>query len=114
MEKQHQVSISEVVPVPSERVNSSRNGELIVVTLPRIRGKWARKIVAPILPLDKVFRLEEHGSAVWELIDGRRSVKEILSLLESHFKGEKEYEVWVITYITRLHKDGLINYTIPR
>ena len=52
--------------------------------------------------------LEEHGSAVWKLIDGERTVGEIITLLAEHFEHASGYEARVSTYIMRMQKDGLI------
>lgn len=52
--------------------------------------------------------LEEHGTAVWQLIDGKRSVQEIINALADHFSAEEEYATRVVTYIRQLHKDGFI------
>ena len=56
--------------------------------------------------------LEEHGTAVWRLIDGRRTVQEIITLLAGHFQGEDNYSSRVAAYIMQLHKDGLIKYEL--
>ena len=53
-------------------------------------------------------RLEEHGSAVWRLIDGRRTVREIISLLAVHFQSDENYASRVTTYVMQLQKDGFI------
>lgn len=52
--------------------------------------------------------LEEHGSAVWRLIDGRRTVQEIVSLLADHFHPDENYASRVTTYVMQLRKDGFI------
>lgn len=53
-------------------------------------------------------RLEEHGSAVWRLIDGRRTVREIVSLLADHFHPDENYASRVTIYVMQLRKDGFI------
>ena len=34
-------------------------------------------------------KLEEHGTAVWELIDGKRNVREIMKNSQTTFKNEE-------------------------
>jgi hypothetical protein len=53
-------------------------------------------------------RLEAHGTAVWNLIDGRRTVSEIVNALSEYFDNEKNYEYRIATYISQLHKQGFI------
>ena len=57
-------------------------------------------------------RLEEHGTAVWELIDGKRNVREIIEKLADHFQYEAGYESRVSTYLSQLQKDGFIKWII--
>ena len=55
---------------------------------------------------------EEHGTAVWNLIDGHRTVREIISLLARHFGEEENYIPRVTAYVMQLRKDGFIQLTI--
>ena len=57
-------------------------------------------------------KLEEHGTAVWELIDGKRNVREIIEKLADHFQHEAGYESRVSTYLSQLQKDGFIKWII--
>ena len=57
-------------------------------------------------------RLEEHGTAVWNLIDGQRTVREIIEKLADHFQYEAGYESRVSTYLSQLQKDGFIKWII--
>lgn len=56
--------------------------------------------------------LEEHGAAIWELIDGKRTVGEIIELLAEHFVNEPGYESRIATYIFQLQKDGMVGLTV--
>ena len=57
--------------------------------------------------------LEEHGTAVWQLIDGKRTVGEIITLLFPHFNGEENYASRVTTYLMRMQRDGIIRLITP-
>ena len=57
-------------------------------------------------------KLEEHGTAVWRLIDGNRTVQEIISLLTEHFQNEDNYSSRVTAYIMQLQKDGFIQLKV--
>jgi hypothetical protein len=55
-------------------------------------------------------RLEAHGTAVWNLIDGQRSVGEIVACLSSHFNNEAGYEQRITAYIAQLQRQGFIRF----
>jgi superoxide dismutase len=53
-------------------------------------------------------RLEEHGTAVWNLIDGKRTVGEITAALAQHFNEEENYEYRITNYLSQLQGQGFI------
>ena len=57
-------------------------------------------------------KLEEHGTAVWSLIDGKRTVQEIISLLTEHSQNEDDYPSRVTAYIMQLQKDGFVQLRV--
>ena len=52
----------------------------------------------------------EGETVVWELIDGKRTVREIIEKLADHFQNEAGYESRVSTYLYQLQKDGFIKF----
>jgi hypothetical protein len=54
--------------------------------------------------------LEEHGTAVWDLIDGKRTVKEITDTLAEHFNQEENYEYRITIYLANLRKQGFVKF----
>jgi hypothetical protein len=53
-------------------------------------------------------RMEENGSAVWNLIDGKQTIKEIVESLSEHFQNEENYEYRIAAYVSQLYKQGFI------
>lgn len=54
-------------------------------------------------------QLDAMGTAVWDLVDGRRSVRRIIRIFaETHRLDKKEAEVSVTSFIRELGKRGLI------
>ena len=53
-------------------------------------------------------RLDEHGTAVWNLIDGKRTIKEIAETLAEHFQHEKNYEYRIASHFLQLYKQGFV------
>ena len=100
-----------MTPCRAEHILTEKEGELSVIAFPRFKRAWMRKFLLPkgMSPYIHV-RLEDHGTAVWDLIDGKRTVKEIIELLANHFEGEENYESRVTIFITQLRKDKFIKY----
>lgn len=75
----------------------------------RFKYEWMRRFLLPKgMSADIHVKLEEHGTAVWRLIDGQRTVQEIISLLAGHFRDDDNYPFRVTKYIMQLQKDGFI------
>lgn len=107
-------NLLDAVPLQSEQVLTEWKGECAVLAFPRFKRAWMQRWLLPkgMSPYIRV-ELEEHGSAVWRLIDGKHTVGEIISLLEPHFEGVEGYASRVTTYVMQLQKDKLIRLFFP-
>lgn len=102
-------NLMDTVPVCAAHVRTEWEGGCIVLAFPRFKRRWMRRLLLPKgMSPDIHVMLEEHGTAVWQLIDGKRTVSEIISLLEGHFAGEAGYASRVAAYIMQLRKDGFV------
>jgi hypothetical protein len=104
------MNLFDLVPHINEHITTEKEGELSVIAFPRFRSKFMRKYFvfknkSAIIRI----RIEKHGTAVWNLIDGKRTVSDIVNILAKHFDNEKNYEYRIATYITQLQKQGFIN-----
>ena len=62
----------------------------------------------------KKIQLDELGSAVWRLIDGRRSVRDISQLFRDRYQlTPREAEIAVATFIQRLGHKGVVALREP-
>ncbi|MDR1887054.1 MAG: PqqD family protein [Prevotellaceae bacterium] len=103
------MNLFDLVPIISEHITTEKEGELSVITFPRFGSKFMRKYFTPKNKSEVIrIRLEEHGTALWNLIDGNRTVMDIVNLLAEHFDNEKNYEYRITTYILQLRKQGFI------
>ena len=102
-------NLFDLVPRISERVTTEKEGELSVITFPRFRSKLLLKLFVPKSksPMLRI-SLDEHGTAVWNLIDGRRTIKEIADALAEHFQHEENYEYRVAAYFSQLYRQGFV------
>jgi ABC-type sulfate transport system substrate-binding protein len=73
---------------------------------------------AVIIPLDeqtseseKINFLNETGTKIWELIDGKNTIKDIVEkILEEYDIDEKEAEKEVISFVNKLEKKNLVKF----
>lgn len=109
------VNILDVVPFRCEHITTARESDgTVVIAFPRFKYEWMRRFLMPKnMSPDIHVRLEEHGTAVWELIDGQRTVRQIIEKLAAHFHEEANYESRITTYILQLQKDGFIRLLYP-
>lgn len=113
LETKGKISLLDVIPVQRGHITTEWEGECAVLAFPRFKYEWMRRFLLPKgMSPDIHVKLEEHGSAVWRSIDGRRTVQEIISLLAEHFQEEENYPSRVTTYVMQLQKDGFIQFKI--
>ncbi len=107
------INLLEVIPYPDERIKVIREGDSITLGIPRFKREWMRRYLLPksMSPYIHV-SLEENGTVVWNLIDGRRTVRDIIEELAGYFEGQEGYEARVATYIVQLRKDRFIKYQL--
>ena len=107
--KKEKVNFFDLIPAISEHITTEKEGELSVIAFPRFRSKFMQKYFVPKSKSATIrIRLEEHGTSVWNLIDGKRTVKEITELLTEHFNQEENYEYRIATFLAQLQKQGFI------
>ena len=107
--KQARFNLLDTIPVCAGDVRTEWEDGYAVLILPRFRKSWVRRWLLPrSLSLYMRMQLEEHGTAVWRLVDGQRTVREIIELLAPHFEGDATYPSRVAAYLMRLQKDGFI------
>lgn len=107
------ISLLDTIPCICEHIVTEKEGELSVIAFPRFKNKFMQKHFVPktMSPFIHI-RLEEHGTAVWNLIDGKRTVREITEALAVHFNQEENYESRVTIFISQLQAKGLIKLRI--
>ena len=102
-------NLFDLVPLICEHITTEKEGELSVITFPRFRSKFMQKYFVPRnRPSTIRVRLDEHGTAVWDLIDGKRTVKEITATLSDHFNHEENYEYRIAVFFSQVHKQGFV------
>ena len=106
------INILDVVPVRRDHILFEAGADgCVVLAYLRFKKAWMQRWLLPkrMSPYVHV-PLEVHGTAVWNAIDGKSTVGELIAGLAAHFEGEKDYESRVVTYLMQLRKDGFISF----
>ena len=105
-----QANLLDAVPcVPGDVVLRKEEG-LSVMAFPRFKNRFLQRLFAwKGEPLYGHVTFDEHGTAALDLVDGKRTVREITALLAAHFDGGQEgYEARVALFFSQLHRHGLL------
>lgn len=103
--------------VPVKNIDSTEtrleSGDIVLtypVTMRPWMAKWIRRIKGPSPQIgSRKLQLDGLGSQVWNMIDGRRTVREIADAFAgSHQLEAREAEVAVTQFLRDLGKRGLI------
>ena len=80
-----------------------------MISYPRFRNPFLQRMLTPASKSrDLHIRLDANGTAVWELIDGKRTVGDISDSLADHFAHKADYPLRVAEFIRTLEAQGLI------
>ena len=105
------------IPVKNSQIKENRlkTGE-VLITYPINIRPWIAAIgkaigKSSVRQYEKKIHLDELGTAVWDLMDGKRPVRRIISKFAAKYRiHEKESEVSVTNFLKMLGKRGLIGF----
>jgi hypothetical protein len=89
-------------------------GEVVIMLKPRADrlAKWLFWIIPPAR--EKHISLDEVGSEVWRLCDGRASVDQIIRRIGRKYKlNQREAETSTTEFLRRLGKRRLVGFAVP-
>ena len=103
------------VPIRNPEIKEQENeqGEICLTYKVLIRP-WFQGIVQKIRgktdeTIERKLQLDELGSSVWQMINGQRTVQELITEFQStHKLNEREAEISVTAFLKELGKRGLI------
>ena len=98
---------------PYLKWEKDKKGEIILlIPLNKEKQGFIGKIAKT--PKEKKIELDKIGSIVWELCDGKRTVKDITEILRERYKLLlSEAEISLNTYFNSLSKRGLMGFVLP-
>lgn len=88
------------------------NDDLVTVIIPKFKNKLAVKYISPKLKSDHFkIKLDKFGSAVWQMINGKIKVDQIIKNLKKKFGDDIEQEHERTTkFIFQLYEQGFISF----
>jgi len=109
--KENTYNLLELIPFRNYNFEF-RDNNLVDVLVPRFTDKFFGKFLQPRLKRPYIrANLDSLGTEVWLLIDGKKSVNEIIELMKSkYFDSENNIEDRVILFINNLHKYNFIKF----
>ena len=105
------------VPVRNEALTVERNdrGEVVIVIHRNhgaLKRALARIFVVPLV--DKRIELDEPGTFVWDMCDGKTDIATIVRRLAERYKLErKEAEVSVLNYLKQMARRRFVGIAVP-
>lgn len=102
------------VPVPNAGVEVQPLSETIVrLHCPMVYAPWVRKVGkfmrSSAKPQVKTIELDELGTTCWRLLDGERTVQDVVDAFAEHYSlHQQEAHVSVIAFLRDLGNRGLI------
>ncbi|MFH1007097.1 MAG: PqqD family protein [Candidatus Latescibacterota bacterium] len=92
-----------------------KNGE-VLITFSGAKGRTINLLARIFhVPKERKISLDEIGSAVWEMCDGKCTVERMIrNLSETHQLNRREAEVALTTYLKQLGKKRLIGFAVSR
>lgn len=115
MAAKEKINLLEVIPLPAVHTLQPKRKAMALLSslFPRFKYEWMQRFLLPKgMSSDIHVHLEEHGTAVWEQIDGKSTIREIIEKLADHFNHEENYESRILAYFSQLQKDGFVKLTI--
>lgn len=103
------------IPVRNQAVEVTRDeAGLVSISIPRKKTWWVDALAKVFfVPEEKRVGLDEIGSYVWDLCDGRNNVRTIVGEFQKKYKlNRKEAELSMLNYLKILAKRRLVGLMI--
>jgi hypothetical protein len=106
----------DIKPVRNSALKWERNQQGVIVLSVSLRRPQSRRrkslFSAPVQ--EKKIQLDSMGSIVWELCDGKKTVRDIVRFLHEEYKMlPSEAEISLNTYFYHLAKRGFMDFIVP-
>ncbi len=104
--------INEVIPVIEDDVTASAHGGLAALSFPSLRRKKGLAKLLRRFSKTTTIELDEMGSAVVSLANGRRNVGQIIDEMKKTYAHEQHLDERIIAFVAVLKRKGIVRYSI--
>ncbi len=108
-------------PVRNREVREERlEGGDLLLTFPVLVRPWLTGLARALglqdrQVLTRKLQLDEMGSLTWTLVDGKRSLADLVEIVSRKYRLQRrETEVAITTFLRQLGRRGLIGFRLPR
>lgn len=108
-------------PVRNREVREERlEGGDLLLTFPVLVRPWLTGLARALglqdrQVLTRKLQLDEMGSFTWALVDGKRSLDDLVEIVSRKYRLQRrETEVAITTFLRQLGRRGLIGFRLPR
>jgi len=104
-------------PVRNDQVEWVQNDDGEIVVTLRRSDTWKIKILAKVfwVPEKRTLVLDEIGSEVWGMCDGRTNVKAMIKRLgDAHQLNAKESEISLLAYLKQLGEKRIMGFVVDK
>jgi len=103
------------VPIKNQHIEETQAESGEITLFVPMRKVWWLRVLSKVLyvPKGRRIALDELGSTVWQLIDGRANVGAIIDRFARQYKlSRREAELSVVAYMRTLMKRGLVGMAV--
>ena len=114
--KANKINLLEVVPVADRNITIAWSEEgSALLSFPRFRNKWIQTYLLPKRIRSHItVELENFGTSIWNQIDGKNTVSDIINYMLTEYPEEEQMQDRVVKYIKQLFKDKFIKLFSPQ
>ncbi len=100
------------VPVVKKSIRTIVHDDgLVSISIPRFKKEWIAKLFLPKNKTNEVrIDFDANGTAVWLQIDGKKSIRKILSELKEIAQYESDYNNRVILFLNNIYRSDFIDF----
>lgn len=98
------------VPVVNPTVGTFIHDDgLVTISYPRYKKAWQVRFLLPKGRKNEIkLDFDQNGSAVWKLIDGKRTVRQILYELQETGEGQEQFNDRVVLFLQSLVQNDFV------
>ncbi len=105
----NKVSLLDTVPVHASQVWTEESADgCLVLVYQRFPKAWMTRLFSRWFSPQIYVPLEQYGSEIWQLMDGKRTTEEVIRLVALRHPEEIDFPQRLAIYISQLHVNGFI------